>query len=179
MSEIKNKIVEEVYTFNSTAGTLYGLKIEGEQYGTYKTKPLASAGDTVSFRYKVNGKYKNVDMKTLEVVAGVPPQQAAVQGNNGVAKRPYVDNQPIIARQAALNTAIAFVAVLARTDALPGIKKTSTPEDKYSVIEVLVNEKADEFYRASMAGVAPGGEMPAATGTEEVQAKADADGKWQ
>lgn len=173
---IDNKVVEEVYSFNSTAGMLFGLKIEGEQYGTYKTKPKASAGDVVSFKYKVNGKYKNVDMNTLEVISGVPPQAAAVQTTS---KRPYVDNQPIIARQSALNSSAAFVALLVSADALPGIKKTSTSEDKYAVIEAIFNEKADEFYRASMAGVAPGGEMPPDTGTEEVKAKADADTKWQ
>lgn len=169
--------VEEVTSFNSSAGTLYGIKINGENYGTYKTKPNCNKGDTVSFRFKANGNYKNVDMKTLEIQAGVP-QATPELARPAPPREPYVDKQPIIARQAALNTAVAFLDVLVAAGAVPGIGKTTKPEEAYGILEALLNEKADEFYTASMAGVAPGGAVPDSS-TSAVEGKAATDGKWQ
>ena len=171
--------VEEVTQFNSSAGLLYGIKVNGENYGTYKTKPACNKGDTVSFRFKANGNYKNVDMKTLEIQAGVPQVQTVLGPLSVPAPRePYVDKQPIIARQAALNTAVAFLDVLVAAGAVPGIGKTTKPEEAYGILEALLNEKADEFYTASMAGVAPGGAVPDSS-TAAVEGKAATDGKWQ
>lgn len=171
-------VVEEVTSFQSTAGTLYGIKVNGVNYGTYKTKPECNKGDSVSFRFKVNGKYNNVDMKTLEVQAGVPQVQTVLGPLTlPPTKEPYVDKQPIIARQAALNTSVAFLQVLVAANAVPGIGKTTKPEDAYAIIEALLNEKADEFYTASMAGVAPGSTIP--DSSTEAESKAATDGKWQ
>ena len=62
--------------------------------------------------------------------------------------------------------------------AVPGIGKTTKPEEAYGILEALLNEKADEFYTASMAGVAPGSTVPDSA-TSAVEGKAAADGKWQ
>lgn len=169
-------VVEEVAQFKSGAGaTLYGIVVDGAKYGTYMTKPPCNRGDTVSFTFKSNGNFKNVDMKTLTVQAGVPQQEAPQ-----ALSRPaggYTDKQPIIARQAALNTAVAFLQVLVAANAVPGIGKTTKPEEAYGIIEAILNEKAAEFYTASMGGVAPGGEVPESS-EGEAATKAAGDGKW-
>jgi hypothetical protein len=168
--------VEDVYSFDSKVGKLYGIMVDGEKYGTYKTKPDCSAGDTVSFRFKVSGDYNNIDTKTLEITAGVPT--AGLAKPSGGA---FKDKQEVISRQSALNSALAFVQILVDADAVPGVAKATKSDDKFSILRGIVAETAEEFYTASMAGVAPGGEIPDAgeSETSVAMAKAAADSNWR
>lgn len=141
--------VSEIKEYPSAKGTIYSIVVNGQSYGTYITKPQCGRGDTVSFDYTEKGNFKNVNMKTLSVEAG--PPTASTGGSVGS----YTDKQVVISRQSALNSAIAFVSVVVDADAVPGVTKTTKPEDRYAIIEALVNEKAEEFHNASTAGEAP------------------------
>lgn len=170
-------VVEEVTSFKSTAGTIYGVKVNGVNYGTYKEKPACNKGDTVAFEFTVNGKYNNVNLKTFEVIPGVQQEAVIVRPPSSGG---YTDKQPIIARQAALNSAAAFMQLIVDADAVPGVTKTSKAEDRFAIIEALFNKKADEFYTASMAGLAPGQEADVPTSSDGSVAteKAAGDKAW-
>lgn len=155
-------VVEKVLDFKTVRGVMYSIKVNDTLYGMGSNKPKCNVGDTVSFSYTEKGQYKNVDTKAgIEILAGPPAaQQSSGGGGSG-----YQDKQVVISRQSALNSALQFVEILVAADAVPGVGKTTKVEDKYSILEHLVNEKAEEFYVANMAGQAPAG--TAATPKEE------------
>lgn len=160
-------------------GTMYSIKVDGEKYSTGKIKPPASVGDTVSFEYEMNGKYRNANMKTFEVVPGGGNAAPSV---GGAATRSYAESQDgrqnSIVRQNALSSAVAFLGVLASMDAIPGIGKTMKAEDKYGLINALLIETADEFFNANIKGNSLGEKdtiKPRAGGAKE---QAEADESW-
>lgn len=164
-------VLESVKQF----GKMYSIKVDGVMYGTGSVEPKAGVGDTVAFVVTENGKYKNADMKTFSVEAGAPVRAPAASGGNS-----YNDRQPVIARQSALNSAIAFVQMIVDAGALPGTTAKSTPDEKYGIAEALVNEKAEEFYECSTDGRAPGSTpTPTKGGTATPAARAASDGNWE
>lgn len=149
-------VVEKVLDFKTARGVMYSIKVNDTLYGMGSNKPKCNVGDTVSFTYTEKGQYKNVDTKAgIEVMAGPPAASAGSGGGGG-----YQDKQVVISRQSALNSALQFVEILVAADAVPGVGKTTKVEDKYAILEQLVNEKAEEFYVANMAGQAPTGNVP-------------------
>lgn len=167
-------VVESIKDFPSPRGTMYSIKVNGVMYGTGSVQPKAGVGDTVAFEVTENGKYKNANMKTFSVEAGAPVGAPTSTGGGGSS---YSDRQPVIARQAALNTAVAFLEVVVAAGALPVPAKASS-EEKYGILEALRNELAEEFYIASTEGRAPGGSPPSKGGTSAAEEKAAADGNW-
>jgi hypothetical protein len=171
LSNVKG-VVEAVKEFPSSRGTMYSIKVDGELYGTGSKQPSCNTGDIVAFRFTENGKYKNVDLKSFSVEAQAT-QQIGKPTSGGFDAR-----QEIISRQSALNSALAFVHVLALADAIPGVGKTTKPEDKYGIIEALVAEKASEYHAASTSGASPGGPVEQ-TSASVAADKASADKGWK
>lgn len=149
--------VSEVKEFKTARGTMYSITVNGNFYGTGSVNPKCGKGDTVAFTFTENGKYKNIDMKTFSIEAGAPPSGGLTGGSTGGS---YGDRQEIISRQSALNSSIAFVNLLIAADALPGTTKTSKADDKYGIIEALVNEKAAEFLATNTGKDAPDAAEP-------------------
>src|SRR5688572_12223028 len=98
-------VLEDVKQF----GKMYSIKVNGIMYGTGSVEPKAGRGDTVAFEVTENGKYKNANMKTFSVEAGAPV--GAPEPASG-GKRAWVDTQPVIERQSALNSAIAWISAI-------------------------------------------------------------------
>jgi hypothetical protein len=181
MSNVTGR-VDEVYSYNTKFGEMFGVVVNGQKYGAGKVRPRASSGDTVSFRYTENGQYKNIDMKTFEASAGAtqagPPSAASIGGGRGETSD---GRQNSIVRQNALSSAVAYLGVLAAADAIPGITKTMKSDERYGLINALLAETADEFFTANIKGVALGGGnevegAPSRAGT--AADKAEGDKNW-
>ena len=144
-------VVEKIAQF----GAMFNLTVSGERYGFGSNKPNCNEGDTIEFEYTLDksGKYKNGVTKSVKVVAGAPAASASVTSVGGYGKT--TATQTTISKQAALNSAIAFVNGLVNLEAVPGITKTMKAEERYDIMEALVYTKTKEFYKQSTGDAFP------------------------
>lgn len=180
MSNVTGR-VDEVYSYNTKFGEMFGITVNGQKYGAGKVRPRAGQGDTVSFRYTENGQYKNIDMKTFNVeAAGVGSEPSAPVSRSGGGESAG-DRQNSIVRQNALSTATAFINALVAADAVPGITKTMKAEERYGLIFALLSETADEFFNANIKGLSlsAAAEQAGDSRAEQAAGKAAADGDWK
>ena len=138
-------IVNEVKAFpTKTGSTMYSLIVDGTRYGLGSTAPGCKIGDTVSFDVVEKNGYMNVAPRTLKTVAsggaGAAVKQVAQAANANDVR------QDTISKQAASNTAIAFVNMLVGADAIPGVTAKMDPAKKYDILEALVEKKAADFF---------------------------------
>lgn len=172
MSNVNGVVTEVSSAVVASGKTMYSVTVNGVSYGFGSYPPKCAKGDIVSFSYTEKGKYKNVDFKSVRVEGKASAEALASATAPKLAPAAsHTDNrQTIISKQAALNTAISFVEVLASIEAIPGIGKTTKAEDKYAVVEALVMEKMSEFYKLN-------------TGEDLVEApaktEAPKDGAWK
>lgn len=146
MSNKITGVVEGIKDFTTAAGkTMYSVKLGGVFYGFGGYAPKCSVGDSVSFDATANGKYWNAESKTLEILGKATPATIA-QAARSDANDP---RQKTIARQSALNSAIAFINICASLEAIPGLTKTMKTEDRYQLLDALVMEKVAEYYLTS------------------------------
>lgn len=147
MSEIQGRI-QFLDARETSVGTMYDIKVDGVKYGVGKFAPKGvAAGDYVRFTAEQRGRYWNVKSGTLSKIdapAGVPAP-AASGGSSGGS---YDNRQTIISKQAALNTSMAFVKILADADALPMPAKVAAAK-KADLIEQIMFEYASKFYHFS------------------------------
>ena len=137
MSKITG-VVEALSSKNTDYGEMWSAKVGGVNYGMGKFKPKFGVGDNISFSVTYNGKYANVDYKSLVVEPGTggpaAPQKSygqAAKASGGMGKDDYWERkelkdeqrQGIISRQSALNSSLAFVAILAQAGAIPAAAK--------------------------------------------------------
>lgn len=161
-------VVDAVKSFPAAGGaTMYSLIVNGERYGCGSKEPRCKAGDTVSFDVVQKGQYLNADMKSLTIEAG------AARAFTKSASAPADTRQETISKQAALNTAIAFVKLVADSDALPGPTAKMSVQDKYDIIEALVDRKAREFFSFSTGNDLPESEASSAKQQAEAPAKSE------
>lgn len=148
-------VVNEVLSFKTAGGaTMYSIIVEGNRYGTGSNSPNCKAGDTVEFGVVQKGQYLNVAPRSLRVVsAGTAADvaKATVSAGNSNDAR-----QEVISRQAAANTAIAFVELVRAADAIPGVTAKMDPSKKYDIVEALVERKLADFYKSSTGKTLPG-----------------------
>jgi hypothetical protein len=151
--------VNEVYSYNTKVGTMYGVVVNGNKYGAGKVKPAAGVGDTVAFSFTENGQYKNIDMKSFSVESSAPSTEAVAAAASGGSN--YSDTrQNSIVRQSSMEYAIRWLGVLQAEGALPGINKTMKAEEKFGLMSALLAETADEFFNANIKGLSmTGGDM--------------------
>lgn len=156
MSKITG-IVQEISTKDTSAGPMYNLKVNNKNYGVGRYPPKCKQGDTVTFGVKFNGNFANVDTKDFVVeppgtapsapekpAAKAAPWTAAGGKDEYWVKKDLKDDarQGIISRQAALNSALQFVSILATAGALPAATKT---KDQVAVLEGILYHYRDEF----------------------------------
>ena len=151
-------VVDKILTFKGPKGAMYSIKLmDGELYGTSYNKPTVEAGDTIELEFKVNGQYKNADNKSIVVLSKGGSQSVASSGSVGTsaATSGYsggstwgknTEQQIIISRQAARNTAIEWLNLLAGQEALPLPASAKTPKAKFQFLEVLLEQITGQFF---------------------------------
>lgn len=148
MSETIRGIVQEIQTRQVAGGkTAYNIKVGGDSYGAGLFAPKCKQGDYVTFTLDDARGYKNVERGTLKVgkaPAGEPAPAASSPAPKG-SYNSFDSRQDAISRQAASNTAIAFLNLLAANDAL-GLPASGKKGTKQEAMEALLHKYEAEFY---------------------------------
>lgn len=151
MSQVSGIIqsIESRKVSNGTK-TAYNIIVAGQSYGAGLYAPKAKEGDYVTFTAEQNGNFLNVERGTLKVgkaPAGEAKGTAASAASNvKQAVGGYDARQDAISRQAASNTAIAWLTVLHNVGALPAAKSKG---DHQQVMDTLRREYEKEFYQSN------------------------------
>lgn len=162
--------ITQIKEKDTKAGKMYDFVFsDGNTVGAGKYPPKGFAvNDYVNYEYDQNGNFKNLRSGSLSKTdkpAGVPAPAAAP------ARTSYARNddnrQEIISKQAALNSAIAWVGHLISADALP-VPKALKTDKKADALRSILDEFTGQFYKQ-----ATGQEMtfPEAGGLEDAEAK--------
>lgn len=183
MTEISG-VVQEITTRSVAGGkTAYNLVIGGQSYGAGLYAPKANVGDFVTFELDDSRGYKNVAPRTLRASAhkpattGSPAPPAAASYSKPAASNSFDTRQDAISRQAASNTAIGFMELLAKVEALP-LGKTKRQE----AMETLLHKYEQMFYERNTGNVwkdispNPAKDEDAAPEAED---EVSYDGKWE
>ena len=135
-------VVSEIPVFKTKTGkNTYSLVVNGKKYSAGFDQPKCNVGDNVSFQTVENGQYTNADTRSLRVLPPAPQSSSAPvkQLSN------FGDRQDTISRQAASNTALEFLKLLASYEALD-IKKTAKADEKLAALEALLDHYTIQFY---------------------------------
>lgn len=144
MSEVSGTI-QEIQTRGVAGGkTAYNLVVGGQSYGAGLYAPKAKVGDYVTFVVDESRGYKNVERGTLKVGKAPKeykePTSAATSGYTQKAAS-FDSRQDAISRQAASNTAIGFLELLIKAEAL-ALPKTKRQE----AVETYLHKYEQMFY---------------------------------
>lgn len=148
MAEVTG-IIQSIIEKQTSAGIMADIVVAGEKYGAGLKKFLkAKEGDYVKFELDDARGYKNVGRGSLKVSQGKPPAEAVEAAASTKAKvagavSGFDARQDAISRQAASNTAIAWVTFLATQDALP---KAKTKGAAAATFDAIRAEYEKEFY---------------------------------
>lgn len=137
-------------------GKVYNLKIDGQWLGCGFKQPDVNEGDYIEFNVTMNGKYKNIDVDSVQKIEGEAPQKApsvqqAVARGGAMNKDDYwsrreardLETQKRIQLQSARNSAIAAVEVLVETGA---VKLPAALNKRYDVMLALIDEVTAKYY---------------------------------
>jgi hypothetical protein len=138
---------------DTKAGKMYDFVIDGRNIGAGKFPPKGfAAGDYVNYEMKENGNFLNLvsgSMSKAPVPAGVEaPKAAPAVSSGGGGSGGWDERQAVISRQAALNSALTFVNLLASQDALPMPAKV-TKDKKSDLLQSILYEYAAQFHKLS------------------------------
>lgn len=155
---MKQAFINEIKEKETKAGKMFDfIMSNGEKVGAGKFPPKGMAvGDYVQYESSANGNFLNLvsgSMSKLAPPAGVPAPSSQPGFVPSGDKR-----QDTISKQAALNSALTFVALLHAADALPLPAKTKAGE-KADIIQSIV-----DMYTAHYFKQATGQEMTFADG---------------
>lgn len=152
MSKITG-VVTDIKGFAAGNNTMYSIFVDGARYGTGPVKPSCNVGDTISFDVIQKGQYLNVVPRSITVVSAASPSEqarattAAARGGGGGYNDPA--RQDTISKQAAINSAIAFMNVAQAAGAIPGVTAKTSAEQKFELLEQLTMRKVSDFYSFS------------------------------
>ncbi|UFK09543.1 hypothetical protein [Xanthomonas phage DES1] len=160
----------------------YDLIVGGQKYGAGFFAPKCNVGDYVTFESTQNGNFYNVAPRSLSVGKAPPGEAVAVAAKNVAAGAGSFDKrQDAISRQAASNTAIAFLNLLASQDALP-VPASKGKGDKQAALEMLLRGYEQRFYEENTGvkwtSIAPASEEQKAAGSVEPDAPLQ-DDPWE
>jgi hypothetical protein len=170
-------IVYKVFSRQVGRGTAYSIKLDGDDryYGAGFTRPAIEAGDSVKFSVRQNAKgYWDADLKTLVKQDQTPKVMTNSVGN--MSKDDYwrrkeerdLKNDEARNVGAARNTAIAFVDLLAKHDAIAWPAKAKQGDKEQHLVNLV------EYY----AGMYSGNKQPTAEVAEETQEDSE-DSSWE
>lgn len=146
MSEVVTGIIQGIEERQVSGGrTAYNIKVAGESYGAGLYAPKAKEGDYVRFNVDMNGRYKNVARNSLKVSKNKPPAEAVAAAKAGPAAGGYDNRQDIISRQAAMNSALAFMELLHKTEGL-AIPASGSKDKKEAAAVALLQGYIKDFY---------------------------------
>ena len=183
MADTISGVIQQIRTKQTKIGTMYDIQVNGDFYGIGKYAPKAKEGDYVTFTPEYNGNFKNVERGTLKVSQNKPSnagsssstQQAVRSASNSFDAR-----QDAISRQAASNTAIAWLTLLNTAGALP-IATSKSKGSQQEAMDVIRRQYEKEFYEANTGiewkNISPN-KSDEANADEEGEEEGDAD-PWQ
>lgn len=144
-------VVQKIETRDVSGGKkAYNIVVGGESYGAGLYAPKCKEGDYVKFDLDEARGYKNVGRNSLKVSANKPPAEAVAQAEATAPKTnsqggSFDTRQDVISRQAATNSAIQFMTLLASQDALPAASGKNKGT-KQEVLETLLHQYEQSFY---------------------------------
>lgn len=162
--------------------TAYDIQVAGQWYGYGFYAPKANEGDYVTFEATQNGNYYNVERGTLKV-GKAPPEEAKKATASSVkqAVGSYDARQDAISRQAASNTAIAWLTLLHAAGALP-VATSKSKGSQQEALDVIRREYEKEFYESNTGNewknIRPGKSAEADIESEEGDADVE-DQPWE
>lgn len=150
MSEISG-VIQQIKTkkVGAQQKTAYDLQVAGQWYGYGFYAPKAKEGDYVTFTGVQNGNFWNVERGTLKV--GKAPKEevrAAVQQQVRSAVGSFDARQDAISRQAASNTAIAWVTFLHAAGALP-VSTSKSKGAQQEALDIIRRQYEKEFFEGN------------------------------
>lgn len=175
MSNVEKGVISKVNERDGTYGKMYSIQVNGQWYSAGKYPLKVREGDYVEFDWIAKGQYRNAEPKTIRLAA---PTATVVTGGSVSAApaAPFVDKrQDIISAQWGVNAAIQTVAMLREMEALPGLKKTASADEKYDYVKALILEVAGDYvFLATGKGLPE--HVAKATG---LVSETPADGEWK
>ena len=152
MTKAVSITVEKIFERNG----MYNIKAQdGEWYGYGKVRPTFSEGDEIEFEFKMNGKYMNVDTKTVQVTgqrertSAPRTRPTEVMSKDDYWSRKEANDQLTqreIRHQASRNAAIAWMDVLMKNNVIPFPAKG----DKLDIAEGYLTQFTDMFIAATI-----------------------------
>lgn len=152
----------------------YDVVVAGQAYGAGLYAPKCKVGDYVKFEIAESRGYKNIARNSLKISANKPPAEAVAQAEATAPKTnsqggSFDTRQDVISRQAATNSAIQFMTLLASQEALPAASGKNKGT-KQEVLETLLHQYEASFYERNTGvvwkDITPGAEKDVAANTD-------------
>lgn len=147
MAEVMKGVIQAIETRSVAGGkTAYGIKVAGTTYGAGLYAPKAKEGDYVQFTVDDSRGYKNVERGTLKVLPNKPTEHQEAPAKTGYSKpasSSFDARQDAISRQAASNTALAYLTLQQAAGCLPLPAKKA---DIATALDALLKETTVAFY---------------------------------
>ena len=143
-------VIQEIIKKQTSAGEMADIVVAGTKYGAGKTQFLrAKEGDYVQFDLDESRGYKNVARNSLKVSKNKPPAEAVAQAaaTSYAGKGGFDARQDAISRQAASNTAIAWLALLQQAGAITvPATQAKSKGGSMAYMDTLRTQYEKEFY---------------------------------
>ena len=147
MSNEISGVIQQLKSKQTKIGEMWDIQVNGDFYGVGKYNPKAKEGDYVTFTPEYNGNFKNVERGTLKVSANKPANTTPAQ-NVRAASNSFDARQDAISRQAASNTAIAWLNLLHTAGALP-IATSKSKGSQQEALDTIRRQYEKEFFEAN------------------------------
>lgn len=178
-------ILQEIQTRKVSNGTktAYDIVVGGQKYGAGLWAPKAQQGDYVTFNANQSQYGFDVERGTLKV-GKAPPEEAkrAVQTNVKQAVGSYDARQDAISRQAASNTAIAWLTLLHAAGALP-VSTSKSKGSQQEAMDIVRREYEKEFYESNTGNewknIRPGKQESSGSEDEAEDDAGEVDQPWE
>ena len=150
-----NGFLQQIVVKDTSAGKMTDyIFSNGDKVGAGKFPPKGiEQGKFYNYEFDMNGNFKNLRKNTM--FEGKAPEGASAASATSSAAparatggNSYDSRQDVISKQAAFNTSIAFVKLLAESDALP-IAASVKAAKKADAIEAIVLDYASKFHKRS------------------------------
>ena len=151
MADQISGVVQEVIRRSLNNGkSAFDIVVAGDKYGAGLFAPKCKEGDFVTFDVQYNGNFKNVERGTLKVSANKPANTGSSTPSQNVraASNSFDARQDAISRQAASNTAIAWINLLHTAGALP-IAASKSKGSQQEALDTIRRQYEKEFYEGN------------------------------
>lgn len=138
----------------TSAGTMYDIEIAGQRVGAGKYMPRVKAGGYYKLAIERNGKYINMARGTKpEPIDASDSDPVATPAAPSAGRSSYAagddKRQEAISRQAARNTAVEFMRLLAEKDALVLPAASAKSAARYEAMRATLEQLTNEFFAYS------------------------------